>query len=156
MVRICAKNFFYLPLPQLLLPLGVWKCRPLCPLLRPAVNQATSKCLQGSSLFQIFLEKALYLCVLLLAGPPQGCVLREVLEQHGHRLCLDRQPAQAVEHQPDSLCQVPAQLLSLIFHRDLSTFTVPGARNILIWYFIHFRFSGNKRLNLFEGRSRAM
>ena len=75
-----------------------------------------------------------------VAGPPQGCVLREVLEQHGHRLCLDRQPAQAVEHQPDSLCQVPAQLLSLIFHRDLSTFTVPGAKNILIWYFLHFHF----------------
>ena len=91
-----------------------------------------------------------------LAGPPQGCVLREVLEQHGHRLCLDRQPAQAVEHQPDSLCQVPAQHLSLIFHWDLSTFTLPGANNILIWDFIHFRFSCNKRFNLFEGRSRAM
>ena len=85
-----------------------------------------------------FLEKALYICS--LAGPPQGCVLREVLEQHGHSLCLDRQPAQAVEHQPDSLCQVPAQLLSLIFHRDLSTFTLPGANNILIWYFLYFRF----------------
>ena len=91
-----------------------------------------------------------------LAGPPQGCVLREVLEQHGHRLCLDRQPAQAVEHQPDSLCQVPAQHLSLIFHWDLSTFTLPGANNIPIWDFIHFRFSCNKRFNLFEGRSRAM
>ena len=90
------------------------------------------------------------------AGPPQGCVLREVLEQHWHRLCLDRQPAQAVEYQPDSLCQVRAQLLNLIFHWDLFTFTVTGANNILIWYFIHFRSSCNKRLNLFEGRSRAM
>ena len=39
-------------------------------------------------------------------GSPQSCFLCEVPEQHGHCVGIDGQPAQAVEHQPDSLRQV--------------------------------------------------
>lgn len=71
--------------PPVLVPPGIWLCRPLRPLLRPALYQGATGPFQG---------------------PPKGRLLRQVPVQRGHRVSFHRQPTQDVVHQQTALSQI--------------------------------------------------